>query len=289
MRIRSALLVVLMSGGLLGAAPVKAMDLDKLKVDAFKARVGFDTIPDIEDADVGVVADWGGILELLPSRESGWEPGTDAIMPTRPGVVLRKWHFRRGEGALTVKVFVFSAGPAGARNQLVTEATLNSLQFSPYVRGPGNLGHFSIMIPGEPMRDVAWVFHNVCVSIDTRDTGLSVEPLARSIQGYMERHVKQNVSQHLPQPDKVTVSKSPVRVGQEVEVQAGLKGATTPGRFRVDFTAPLDALDSVQQTPVSSRFRALRPGKFQVEVDVTDALTLLRATSQAQVEVEPVK
>lgn len=279
-----------MSWSLLGATPVKAMDIDELKLKDFKSRVGFDRIPAVEDADVGVVADWGGIQELLPASENGWEPGTDAVMPLKPGMVLRKWSFRRGSGALTVKVFVFSTGPAGARDQLVAEATtMNSLPVSPYVRGPAYLGQFSIKTPEEPMTNLVWVFHNVCVAIGEDDTGLSVESLARSIQGFMERNVMQRVSLHLPVLDKVTVSKRPVQVGQEVQVEAHLKAAGAQGRWRIDFTAPADALEFVRQGPTSSGFRARRSGVVPVEVDVTDGNTLLRSRSQTQVDVQPAR
>jgi hypothetical protein len=279
-----------MRWSLLGTAPLGTMDLDELKLNHFKARVGFDKLPDVQDADVGVVADWGSIQELLPSRESGWEAGTDTVMPLKHGMVLRKWSFRRGTGVLTVKVFVFSTGPVGARDQLVAEATtMNSLPASPYVRGPGYLGHFSIKTAEDPMSRVVWVFHNVCVVIAEDDTDLSVEPLARSIQGFMERYVKQKVSQHLPRLDKVTVSRSPIQVGQEVQVEAHPNSAAAPGRWRIDFTAPDDALDFVRKGPTSSGFRARRPGTVQVEVDVTDATTLLRATRQAQVEIQPAR
>ncbi|AEI64913.1 hypothetical protein [Corallococcus macrosporus] len=275
---------------LLGATPVKAMDFDELKRKAFKARVGFDRIPTVEDADVGVVADWGGIQELLPSSETGWEPGADSIMPLNPGMVLRKWSFRRGSGALTVKVFVFSTGPVGARGQLVAEATtMSSLPVSPYVRGPAYLGQFSIKTPEEPMTRLVWVFHNVCVTIGEDDTGLSVESLARSIQGFMERHVTQRVSLHLPVLDKVTVSSCPVQVGQEVQVEAHLKAEGAQAWWRIDFTAPADALEFVRQGPTSSGFRARRAGMVSVDVDVTDGSTLLRSRIQAQVAIQPAR
>ncbi len=77
-----------MNWGLLGTAPVKAMDHDDSKLLLFKPWMGIDRIPVIED--VGVVADWGGLVELLPSRESGWERGSDDIIPLpEPGMVLR--------------------------------------------------------------------------------------------------------------------------------------------------------------------------------------------------------
>ncbi|NMO15908.1 hypothetical protein HPC49_24190 [Pyxidicoccus fallax] len=266
------------------------MDHDDFNVKHFKAKVGFDRIPDVEDADVGVVADWGGLVELLPSRESGWEPVSDDIMPLlNPGKVLRKWSFRRGAGALMVKLFVFSDGPARARDQLVAEATQNSLPFCPYVRGPESLGHFSIQTPIRSWQSMVWVFHNVCVTIREDDTEIPVEPLARAIQGYMERHVKQKVSQHLPWPDKVTVSESTIQVGQEVQVEVHLKDVAAPGRWHVRFTPPDGVLAYGQIEPTSGVFRELRPGTAQVAVDVTDRLTLLRTRTYAQVEIQPAR
>ncbi|NMO15906.1 hypothetical protein HPC49_24180 [Pyxidicoccus fallax] len=268
------------------------MDVNDLKLKLFKEQVGFDRIPVVEDADVGVVADWGGLAELLPSRENGWEPGPDALVPLpKSGMVLRQWYFRRGAGVLIVEVFVFSDGPAGARDQLVAKAvTLNSVPISPYVRGPESLGHFSIKTPRDSRQSMVWVFHNVCVEIREDNTGIPVEPLARAIQGYMERHVKQKVSQHLPRLDKVTVSKSPIQVGQEVQVEVHLKDAAAPGRWRVNFTPPEGVLAYGRSMgPTFRGFQALRPGMAQVDVDVTDTLTLLRTRTHAQVEIQPAR
>jgi hypothetical protein len=128
------------------------------------------------------------------------------------------------------------------------------------------------------------------VYVELRDTsGISVEPLARSIQGFMERHVSQHVSQNLPRIDKVTVSKSQLQVDEEVQVQVHPKQSQAPKQLRIHIVARPDELRLTKQSESSSTYQALRPGKATIEVWLRDSKFLLMSQAQVQVDVQPKK
>jgi hypothetical protein len=217
MDFRPALGVFLLGWAFAGTALGEPMLVNPKALNEFKQRIGFDQLAVSRDPDVGVVADWDGVKEHLPTRAAGWEPFSEDVSTLPGGPVTRSWSFRRGKATFILSIHVCSTGPAAAREYFLSSVSLTSMPRIPYVRGPSWLGQLSVQMPGTPLQSVVWVFHNVVVEL--RDTsGISVEPLARSIQGFMERHVSQHVSQHLPRIERVTVSRPQLRVEEEVEV-----------------------------------------------------------------------
>ncbi|HLL55495.1 MAG TPA: hypothetical protein VK447_18190 [Myxococcaceae bacterium] len=259
---------------------------DDQDLQSFKARIGFDRLVDSGSPDVGVAADWDGIREFLPSREAGWTQFSDDVDPPMAGIVMRQWVFRRGKANFSLRIYVSSVGPSAARDRFLAAATTTSMMTIPYVRGPSHLGQVSVQMPGEPLQSVLWVFHNVFVQL--RDnSGISVEPIARALQGYMERHVTQNVSRYLPQFGKVNLSRNPVQVGQEVEVEVHPKDPAAMKRLRIGLSAPPTELDLTRQSTTASTYEALRPGKVEVEATLADQNFLLVSTTRVQVEIQP--
>ncbi|HLL55496.1 MAG TPA: hypothetical protein VK447_18195 [Myxococcaceae bacterium] len=262
------------------------MFVDERQLKTFKEKLGFDKIVETP-RDAGVVANWDLLEKRLPSPEKGWELFTADINSARSGVVTRDWTFHKEDSALTVKVHVSSTGTDAVRKRLVSLATTTSLPFIPYIRGPEQLGQLSVWTQSRDPRRIIWVFHNVCVEIDKEDSVLPLAPLARIIQEFMERHVSPHVPQHLPGMEKVTVSKNPLKVGEEVLV--AVHPERTSGELKglkVEIFAPFEALDLMEQSATASRFQALHPGKPTVEVSVTDLESLLRSRAQVQVEIQ---
>ncbi|WP_141593824.1 hypothetical protein [Myxococcus sp. AB056] len=141
----------------------------------------------------------------------------------------------------------------------------------PYVRGPAWLGQFSVQMPGTPLQTVFWGFHNVFVEL--RDTsGISVEP--RSLDGFMERHVKKNVSQCLPRIDNVSVSKSMTHVNEEVEVQVHPMLSQPSRQPRVEFQADPEELGLLKQSATAFTYQVFRPGRSIVEASLSDLKVL---------------
>ncbi|QRK07177.1 hypothetical protein JQX13_45215 [Archangium violaceum] len=258
------------------------------KLKEFKDRIGFDQVVFSPNPDVGVVADWDGVKEFLPTSEAGWEPFSEDVYTHSGGLVSRNWVFRRGKATFILRIHVSSNGTAAARERFLSGVTITSMRRVPYVRGPAWLGQLSVQMPGTPLRTVFWIFHNVYVEL--RDTsGISVEPIARSLQGYMERHVSQHVSQSLPRIDKVTVSKSQLQVGEEVEIQVHPKQSQSLQQLRIEIQSNPEELDLTKQSSTSSTYQALRPGKSTVEAWLSDTKFLLMSRVQVQVDVQPKK
>ena len=146
----------------------------------------------------------------------------------------------------------------------------------------------STLSPARRSKTVFWLFQNVYVELcDTRD--ISVEPVACSLQGFMERHVSQHVSQSLPRIDKVTVSKAQLQVDEEVTVQVHPKQSLAPQQWRVEIQPNPEELGLTEQSSASSTYRAVRPGKSTVEVWLSDLTFLLMSQAQVQVDIQPKK
>lgn len=264
------------------------MLINPRKMKEFKERIGFDRLVFDLNPDVGVVADWDGLHEYLPTREAGWEPFSEHVSAFPGGPVTRSWSFRHGKATFILKINVFSNGTAAARESLLLQVGHSSLPAIPYVRGPSWLGQLSLQLPDELLQTVFWVFHNVHVEL--RDTsGLSVEPIARSIQGFMERHVSQHVSQHLPRIARVTVSKHQLRVNEEVEVQVQLQQTPAAKQLSLRIRANPDEekLELMTQAETSSTYRALDPGKATIQVWLSTPKLLLMSETQVQVDIVP--
>jgi hypothetical protein len=289
MRIRGLLFVILLGWGLNDASAREPMLVSEQKLNAFKEKIGFSEIVDAPTPDTGVVADWDGVLALLPSKDGGWELTSDEVTPMKPGLVRREWSFQRGEGVITVTVYVSSIGFAAVRELMLFDASATSLPFNPYVRGPEKLGQLSIRTPDATLQNVRWVFHNVCVKIREEEDELSVEPMARSIQAFMEKHVSQYVSQSLPRIDSVELSKNPVQVGGELVAKVIPKKGSGLKDLLIEFSAPVEELDLIRESEATSAFRALRPGTVDMEVKVSHSKSLLMSQTQLQVRIQPEK
>jgi hypothetical protein len=264
----------------------ESMLISPRKLKEFKEQLGFDQLVVDPNPDVGVAADWDGIQEYLPTREAGWEPFSEDVSVLPGGPVTRKWSFRRGKATFILRIHVFSTGTAAALDHLLSQAALSTLSTIPYVRGPSWLGQLSIQVPGTPLQRVFWVFHNVHVEL--RDTSeISVEPIVRSIQDFMERHVSQHVSHHLPHIDKVTVSKHQLQVDEEVEVQVHPKQTPAAKQLSVHLRTRPEEFRLTKQSETSSTYRALLPGKTTIEVSLSDSKWLLMSQAQVQVDVQP--
>ncbi|WP_164008776.1 hypothetical protein [Pyxidicoccus trucidator] len=160
--------------------------------------------------------------------------------------------------------------------------------FDQIVFGSNPDGEISVQIPGTPLRTVFWLFHNVYVEL--RDTsGSSVEPLARSIQGFLERRVSQPVCQDVPRIDKVTVSKTPLHVNDEVEFQVHPEQSREPEQSWIHIQARPDELELVSRSEASSTYRAIRPGTATIDAWLSDLKLLLMSQAQARVDVQPKK
>ncbi|MFP2907946.1 hypothetical protein ACLESD_23425 [Pyxidicoccus sp. 3LFB2] len=256
------------------------------KLKEFKDRIGYDQVVFSPDPDVGVVADWDGVKAFLPTQEAGWEAFSEDVYGLADGLVMRKWSFRRGTATFILRVHVSSSGAQAARERFLSSVATTSMAKIPYVRGPAWLGQLSVQSPGTPLQTVFWVFHNVFVEL--RDTSsLAVEPVARSLQGFMERHVEQHVSQRLPRIDKVTVSRSRLQVDEEVEVQVHPEQSQPARQLRVEVQANLEELGLVKQSATAFTYQALRPGSSTVEVSLSDLKFLLVSQAQVQVDIQP--
>lgn len=280
------LFIVLLGWGFSGAARGESMFVNPQKLKEFKARIGFDKIVDSPDPDVGVIADWDGAKEYLPTPEAGWKTFSDDIATLSGGLVMRKWVFQRGDATLVLKIHVSSVGAGAVRDRFLSDVTTTSMMEIPYVRGPAYLGQLSVQMPGTPLQTVFWVFHNVYVELSDT-SGISVDPMARSIQGFMERHVSQHVSQELPRIDKVKVSKSQPQVEEEVEVQVHSKQSRPQKPFRVHIQFRPDEFRLTKQSETSATYRALRSGKATVEAWLSDLKLLLVTQVQVQVDIQP--
>ncbi|QDE86152.1 MULTISPECIES: hypothetical protein [Myxococcus] len=288
--IRPALSIIILLCWAFGSTawgePMLLVNPQKLK--EFKDRIGYEQVVFSPDPDVGVVADWDGVKEFLPTQEAGWEAFSEDVYGLAGGLVMRKWSFRRGTATFILKVHVSSSGAQVARERFLSGVSTTSMAKIPYVRGPAWLGQLSVQMPGTPLQTVFWVFHNVFVEL--RDTsGISVEPMARSLQGFMERHVKKSVSQSLPRIDKVTVSKSMPHVDEEVVVQAHPKLSQPSQQLRVEFQAKPEELGLMKQSATAFTYQALRPGRSTVEASLSDLKFLLMSQAQVQVDIQPKK
>ncbi|NMO14613.1 hypothetical protein HPC49_03815 [Pyxidicoccus fallax] len=280
--------MILLGWALCGTASGEPMLVNPRKLNEFKERIGFDQLVVSANPDIGVVADWDGVKEYLPTREAGWEPFSEDVSMLPGGLVTRSWSFRRGGATLILRINVCSTGAAAAREHFLSDVSVTSMPRIPYVRGPGWLGQLSVQMPGTPLQVVFWVFHNVYVEL--RDTsGISVEPLARSLQGFMERHVSQTLSQGLPRIDKVTVSKSQLQVDEEVEIQVHPKQSQASQKLRIQIQNNPAELRLTKQSSTASTYRALHPGKSTIEAWLSDTKFLLMSRAQVELDIQPRK
>lgn len=257
----------------------------------YKLKLGIDKIRIAPDHQ-GVAADWFNPSFLTLLTKEGWLAGDSAATFQSGLSVLREWIYRKGNEMLSVEILVSGAGNQAAMDRLVRIATNRSSGLFIHEKsvGPGDL---YVAYTTEGLRDIIWVYRNLCFHVEHRDESESADrelvfdtyALAREIQQYAEAHLVQNIQSHYPRIARVDVAPSKIHVGDAFTVALKMEGDKDAKGYVMDS----DQSDNLEMESIeeglSIRLRALAPGKGEVRFSVYDARTLLMTQKTVSIDV----
>ena len=264
-------------------------DYDHDDLADFKNRIGFSTLATMSASD-GVRANWDELPTVLSGIVKGKRNDLNQVNSTQSGLGTRDFGWKDKETYLSIDIYVSGIGPAGARQAFLSRASATTMVKIPYERRPKPLGDLAIHDPHSPSQILMWVYRNVFVSVCNDGTSFDVEPVAQTIQRFMEAHKVNRLTDHLPVVDQVKVSANEIHVGDEFQVSIVLGKHTPLDSVMTDFEQALEhKLELVTSRPLMASYKAKIPGQTYIEIRVMDRKTLLSPPRSVPINVLPAR
>ena len=263
-------------------------------VEEFKTRIGFAKLATM-DQGLGVRANWDELPKALSALVKGKRPYSDSTTLWRTGLGIKEYSWQLGEESLLIQIHVSGRGPLGAQRAFLDRMATSSMGRLPYELMPGQIGDLAVYYPPDPNNTHLWLYRNVFVYLSNEGKKVDSNAMARAIQQFMEAHRVPRLSDHLPVVDQVKLSPKEIHVGDEFKVAIVLGKNTPLASLDTNFSSPIDPktkepeLTYVSRTPLEGTFKAERPGKATVEVEVMDRKTLLSPPLSSTVDVLPAR
>jgi len=217
---------------------------DTEKIDEFKARIGFDT---------------------LPKRGKGWR-------------------LRDGVAMLSMTVFVSSEEHARARNVLVETASTSMLSRVHFERVNTGLGDLCVGYFSKTQHDLLWVRDTIVVRLWLEGRLFDLMPLAREIDDLAKAATVDDLAPHRPRIRSLRTTNTKVRVGERVDVQVDGVVAGRSGRApMLHFDTPMEVITEENDGSVA-QLSVDEAGSFEVGVALIDPLTLLSCRASFDLE-----
>lgn len=262
------------------------------KTMAFRSNTGIEDLGKNMRLGGGVVFDWQTLIKCPALKKESWQLDYQTIRPGR-GHAEGEWCFSRKLAGKTrhmrIEVFVSNKDIDESKNHLLVRAMSNNMPETPYSKNSsrGAPGHLSVVSGTPGFNASIWVFHNVCVLIETRESSVDIEPINQWIHEQVKNHVQDDLSGHLPVIDSVTASAGQIKTGEEVSIDIKIPKGGNKKQLKIEFHMDGDYLRLIRQKKNSLTFKGKQPGKAVVSVVVTDTRTLL-CSHQYNVEIEVV-
>ena len=252
------------------------------EVERFEQSVGLDRFR-ATASEEAIVISWGGLGHALAVDASDIGVYPEPAEIGSDGAVSRLWVWPAEQfDGLSVQVTV-AQNVADAANCMLNIATVHMLPDIPYVRGPSNLGDFSITSGGEQPHSIVWLRGNVCLH-------LQIEPgTARGL--LFAETIDRFVARARPWSGGAVVleasaSASTVKLGDEVEIVLTIQHpddvSVTPVEIIQEHPWILEPTESGQTL---FRFRAQACGQTSLLVVVANADTMVAQRRSLEVTV----
>lgn len=264
----------------------------------FAERMGFANRP-ARPSNEGVVADWNVLPADTRAFRQGWTYLGSKKSPRTElgGGGTAIWNYAWKEDpdrTLSVQVFVFNEGQSGAVAKMDRAGNASNMYVKPFGPAPDamRLGDWTAMpYPEQAAKrrrshSIFWVFRNVFAQVRMTDgEGVNALPIARVIQGFMEKHKTDDLQVHLPKVSELRIAPERVSVGGAFRADVlGSKNAN----LRVSVSAVEGEVERKSDDGPISTWEAVEPGRAVLEAVILDEKTLLSASTRASVEVVPV-
>lgn len=266
----------------------KSMNPDK--VARLKTRIGFDAAVSNESRAEAAVVRWPDMRAAVGLAPGEWTLAGDSIA-REGGGVTREWVLRRGRETVSILAFVASDGPEPARAFLLRRATENMLVDSPFVRGPADLGTLSVtdLPPSPPI--YLWLFRNLCLEVEGRETAVDVLAIAHWLQALAAASLLPWAAlARLPAPQPQLKTASGV-VGRALELEVVLPADAVSPRYvlQVETTAGQAAVTAqrVQGSLVRLQLQGQRGGRTRLLLHLVDTHTLVGSRSSLDLDFTP--
>jgi hypothetical protein len=254
----------------------------------FKRRIGIATAPGI-DAQDGVAADWTKLPAAIAKHLGGMRLRPGTAFPSEPGLAETSFSWSKARGSLSIEVWISGTGPRAARDRLLLAASATNMMKIPYQRGPEGLGDFAVQhaVPGSAA--IYWTFRNACVHVRRDGPGSpSVEPIARAIQSFMERHLVPTISEHVPKAEAAGLFPRMIHVGDEVRLSVRLAKELPAESIMTHFVQDNERLLQEQHVELlSTTYSAEKLGRGHIDVLIADRKTLLSPALTLEFDVLP--
>lgn len=187
MMLRQAVALVSLLGVIMTssfAEPGKTYDpLQSPRLIEFRKTIGFDAARAREKQDVQVLFDWKALQS--PPELEGWSKRLDVNSDENGGHFI-SIDFTRNEEQVNLTIEIFDPKMNKAPEALLIKADSVTTMKIPYVRGPLDLGTFSLTSPSQSPRRVFWFFHNVHAEVSVHKTSVPALTVARWLQQQLE-------------------------------------------------------------------------------------------------------
>jgi hypothetical protein len=257
------------------------------RIEEFKKRINFQEISKLQSQTEGIVIKWDFPLQWQPFSNQNWEIVNNSnSLSIDKDFVLKEWVLRQGEKTLVVEVGVSSAGTELAQQHLLNVAVNTTMMEIPYRKGPIELGDISIINTGEMIRNVVWVFKNVCFRISDLDNSIDVLAFARWLQLLAKQHIVKNISDYKPKIENIKASAQRIQVDETLTIEVNFSAEVNPENMYIEMEQDNYAADLIAEEGTMMTFLGEQPGISIIHIMVVDKVTLLSYSAKVQVVVE---
>jgi len=269
------------------------------RVRKFKDRIGFAAYGKNQNAEQGVVCDWGKALDDMeketqyPKLKLGKLVFDDTRFGCYGGVLERI--YRKNKEKMRIEIFVSNKGIKPAKERLLKIAAATTMDNIPFSKSPENTGHLCVTADSHEREKVICVFHNICFLVEAHDSTADVLHVLRRLCAVARNNIVDNLSDYVPKIEKVPVSppSKKIKIGEEVNMDI----ISAPGRYRASnlflvFLMEGDSLVfeyeefySEETNKGSLRFRGKSHGVTGVFPILANWQTLLCSTREVEITV----
>ena len=142
---------------------------------------------------------------------------------------------------------------------------------------------------GKIIRNVVWVFKNVCFRISDLDNSIDVLALARWLQLLAKQHIVENISDYEPKIEKIKTSAQQIQVDETLTIEVNFPAKINPENMYIEMEQDNYAADLIAEEGTMMTFLGEQPGISIIHIMIVDKVTLLSYSTKVQVVVVEAK
>lgn len=241
----------------------------------FKQTIGYnDLLNTTKNTPAGVVFDWNTLRTCPILQNDGWKISYyHTIMDIDTGHV--ELYLNKNKQRLHIEIIVNNQGPEQALGFFMVRAlahTCTEFPFDAITRHP-ETGFVCSEKERPAQLHITCSFLNITMCLNLYHSDYDVLPLKQWLQNEIQKNIKENLPDYLPQIQEVKYSNAQISVGQKLDLTIITKPGNEP--LLLDFNPQGNSLRLLSQQKKGFSFIAKQPGQTTLHLIATNKRTLL--------------